>query len=980
MARNRYLLLTQDPALADACSRELQDGSCEVIEVRDAGRLPVLLDRGAGLVLVDLNLPDLSLRSIAEVLAERRELPVVVLAAGSTAAWDELSRGSPLEQVVEVPVDGGQLTAAVSRLLERSRFLCQHLVGNSEAIRTLREQILLVGPTPVTVLITGESGSGKDVVARALHHFSGRDDKPYKPINCAAIPENLLENELFGHERGAFTDARSQTRGIFEQAHKGTVFLDEIGEMARSAQVRLLRVLEERRVTRIGGDESIEVDVRMLAASNKDLLSSVSRGEFRRDLYHRLKVVELYLPPLRERREDIALLLEHFVEIYSRGRKDRIRFHGFTTRALDLLAQYDWPGNVRELRNLVEHLVFLGPAGRVDADDLLPHLERAPDPRCQPARPDLEDPGSVGARADLLRPPRPQAGGRRPEADHRGGQSDGRTPSRAARVPSRRGRGSRRGRRPGGGRQRGAAVAEGAGARRHLPGPGAGGQQPPQGGRAARDRGAHPVPQARQVRVQVRGPAIRALAAAWLLACTAALPAAGQSGLERFEDLSRSFRSVYDRVAPAVVLIQTSGEVHPLPRFHPPVPRGDGDGLRGLGSGVIVSADGHILSNHHVIKGADSIRVTLHDRRRFPARVVGVDSLIDIALLEIDAPGLPVASLGRSEDLLIGDWVLAIGYPLGMGTTLTHGIVSALGRRARVIEDDYGIESFIQTNAVINPGNSGGPLLDLQGRVVGINTAISTRTGFFMGYGLAVPIDLAREAMDDFLVYGRVVRGYLGVEMSDVDDELVRREDLDLSPPRGVFITRIEPRTPADRSGLSAGDVVLAIDGQPVDLTNEVQTRIYGRDPGERVELTVLRAGRRHRVPVVLGEREESLLLARGRRLARRLGLTLESMTGDQANRLGFTREQARRLKLPESAGAVVITEVEPGSPAARLGLEVDDVITEIDRTAIASLDQFARDLARLKAGESALLWLWRRGRGIDVRALPIHAVEENEP
>ena len=379
MARNRYLLLTQDPGLAAACSRELQDRSAEVIDVRDAGRLSTLLDRGAGLVLVDLNLPDLSLRSIAEELAERRELPVVLLAAGSTAAWDDLSRGSPLEQVVEVPVDGGQLTAAVNRLLERSRFLCEQLVGNSEAIRTLREQILLVGPTPVTVLITGESGSGKDVVARALHHFSGRDDRPYKPINCAAIPENLLENELFGHERGAFTDARSQTRGIFEQAHGGTVFLDEIGEMARSAQVRLLRVLEERRVTRIGGDESIEVDVRMLAASNKNLLASVSRGEFRRDLYHRLKVVELYLPPLRERRADIPLLLEHFVETYSRGRRDRTRFHGFTPRALDLLGQYEWPGNVRELRNLVEHLVFLGPAGHVDADDLLPHLERAPD-------------------------------------------------------------------------------------------------------------------------------------------------------------------------------------------------------------------------------------------------------------------------------------------------------------------------------------------------------------------------------------------------------------------------------------------------------------------------------------------------------------------------------------------------------------------------------------------------------------------------
>ena len=465
-----------------------------------------------------------------------------------------------------------------------------------------------------------------------------------------------------------------------------------------------------------------------------------------------------------------------------------------------------------------------------------------------------------------------------------------------------------------------------------------------------------------------------------LLAGTTSVPAAGQSGLEQFADLGRAFRSVYDRVAPAVVLIQTSGDLQQLPRFHPRIDPRDGGGFSGLGSGVIVSAEGYILSNHHVIKGADSIRVTLHDRRRFPASVVGVDSLIDIALLQIDAPGLPVATLGRSDDLLIGDWVLAIGYPLGMGTTLTHGIVSALGRRAQVIEADYGIESFIQTNAVINPGNSGGPLLDLQGRVVGVNTAISTRTGFFMGYGLAVPIDLAREAMDDFLVYGRVVRGFLGVNMSDVDDEMVRRHNLDLSPPRGVYITRIDPGTPADRSDLSVGDVVLAIDGQPVNLTNEVQTRLYGRDPGEEVELTVFRAGRRHRVPVVLGEREDNRLLARGQRRAELLGLTLGPMGEDQARRLGFTTGVASWLRRPQGASAVVITSVEPGSPAARLGLRVDDVITEVDRTAVVSLDRFVRDLARLKAGESALFWLWRQGHGIDVRALPIPAVEETEP
>ena len=199
--------------------------------------------------------------------------------------------------------------------------------------------------------------------------------------------------------------------------------------------------------------------------------------------------------------------------------------------------------------------------------------------------------------------------------------------------------------------------------------------------------------------------------------------------------------------------------------------RSEGGQFSGLGSGVIVSADGYILSNHHVIRNADSIEVTLHDRRRLTARVVGVDSLIDIALLKVEAQNLPTADLGRSADLQIGEWVLAIGFPLGMGTTLTHGIVSALGRQADVIDGAGVIESFIQTNAVINPGNSGGPLLDLRGQVIGVNTAISTKTGYFMGYGLAVPIDLAHEAMNDFLEHGRVVRGYLGIAMGDVDAE-----------------------------------------------------------------------------------------------------------------------------------------------------------------------------------------------------------------
>jgi DNA-binding NtrC family response regulator len=372
----RFLLLTQDPGLVDACTPALQGQPADVVTVRDAAHLSALLERHADLVLVDLNLPDRTLVAVADELAQQRELPVIALNRGSTAAWDGISRGSPLEKVAHVPIDTEELTSLVSDLLEQGSFLREQLVGESSAIQEIREQILLIGPTPVTVLLSGESGTGKDVVARALHHFSGRESAPFKPINCAAIPENLIENELFGHEKGAFTDARTQTRGLFEQADGGTVFLDEIGEMPLSAQVRLLRVLEERRVTRIGGDRAIPVDVRVLAASNKDLLAAVSQGAFRRDLYYRLKVVELPLPPLRERRHDIPLLVQHYAELLSRDQRGA-RFEGISAAAMDLLLDYDWPGNVRELRNLVELLVFLGPRGPVAPADILPHLESA---------------------------------------------------------------------------------------------------------------------------------------------------------------------------------------------------------------------------------------------------------------------------------------------------------------------------------------------------------------------------------------------------------------------------------------------------------------------------------------------------------------------------------------------------------------------------------------------------------------------------
>ncbi|MDP6702739.1 MAG: trypsin-like peptidase domain-containing protein, partial [Candidatus Latescibacteria bacterium] len=350
-----------------------------------------------------------------------------------------------------------------------------------------------------------------------------------------------------------------------------------------------------------------------------------------------------------------------------------------------------------------------------------------------------------------------------------------------------------------------------------------------------------------------------------------------------------------------------------LPRFHPQVPEEE---HQGMGSGTIVRPDGYILSNYHVIAGADSIAVTLADRRTFSAEVVGFDSLIDIALLKIDAQKLPTVPLADSDRLQIGDWVLAIGHPLGMGSTLTHGIVSALGRQAGIFdpsseENRYAIESFIQTNAVINPGNSGGPLLDLHGRVIGINTAISTHTRYYIGYSLAVPINLAQEVVDDLLTHGRIVRGYLGVSMeTELTQELIAERGLALERPRGVYLSGVKPQSPAARGGLRDGDVILSIDGSDVNHSNQIQTLIYGRDPGDAIELQIVRDNQPLQLAVILGEREDDRRLAQGHRRISRLGLSVERLPVALAMELGFDREVATELGFDRGEGPVVVMAV----------------------------------------------------------------------
>ena len=279
-------------------------------------------------------------------------------------------------EVFSKPVVLDEVAASIKHLLHRQELSrVTGLIGESEAIRQVLVQVEQIAPVSATALIEGESGTGKELVARAIHRLSPRRNKPFIAVNVGALPETLLESELFGHEKGAFTGAAERRLGRFELAHGGTLFLDEIGEVPASTQVKLLRVLEERLVTRVGGTQEIPVDVRVVAASNAPLRDAVEQGRFRADLFYRLNVLRIYLPPLRERRQDIPLLVRRYVKELSKTH-DR-PFHGLTAEALQLLVDYPWPGNVRELRNLIESMVVLSPGHEISAADIPPQIREA---------------------------------------------------------------------------------------------------------------------------------------------------------------------------------------------------------------------------------------------------------------------------------------------------------------------------------------------------------------------------------------------------------------------------------------------------------------------------------------------------------------------------------------------------------------------------------------------------------------------------
>ena len=372
-------------------------------------------------------------------------------------------------------------------------------------------------------------------------------------------------------------------------------------------------------------------------------------------------------------------------------------------------------------------------------------------------------------------------------------------------------------------------------------------------------------------------------------------------------------------------------------RFHeqaPPVPQ------QGMGSGFVVAPDGVILTNAHVVEGADEVRVKLTDRREFKGKVVGIDKQTDIAVVRIDAKDLRPVKLGDPSQIRVGEWVLAIGSPFGFENSVTAGIVSATSRS--LPEGTY--VPFIQTDAAVNPGNSGGPLFNLRGEVIGINSAIYSRTGGYMGLAFAIPIDVARGVEEQLLKTGKVERGRIGVGIQEVSASLARSFGLDR--PRGALVSTVEPGGPADKAGVKPGDVILSFNGKPVDTSSQLPPQVATVRPGTKAEMEVWRGGRKQALGVVVGELKNEPVAGAKPPSAEhgRLGLAVRQLSPGEKKELGLSQ-------------GLVVEEV--SGPAARAGIRPGDIITSVNGTPVKTVQELQRLVAKSK---DAVALLVRRG------------------
>jgi len=361
--------------------------------------------------------------------------------------------------------------------------------------------------------------------------------------------------------------------------------------------------------------------------------------------------------------------------------------------------------------------------------------------------------------------------------------------------------------------------------------------------------------------------------------------------------------------------------------------------MQGMGSGVIVNADGVVLTNAHVVEGADEVRVRLNDRREFKGKVVGVDRLADIAVVKIDEKGLPTAKLGDVSKIRVGEWVLAIGSPFGFENTVTAGIVSATSRS--LPEGTY--VPFIQTDAAVNPGNSGGPLFNLRGEVIGINSAIYSQSGGYMGLAFAIPIDVAANVEEQLLKYGKVQRGRIGVGIQDVNSQLA--QSFGLEKPMGALVSTVESGGPAEKAGLKPGDVILSYNGKPIGRSSELPPLVAQTKPGSKASLEVWRDGKKQTLAVQVDELKQPAVARNTRQgpgdRGGKLGLAVRALTKDERDELGG------------NAQGVVVEQV--GGPAARAGLRPGDLITAVNGTPVRSPDDLRKQVEKAK-GSIALL------------------------
>jgi two-component system nitrogen regulation response regulator NtrX len=382
----KILVVDDEESIRTSLAGILED---EDFSISFAGDGVVALDMARkntpDLVLLDIWMPRMDgLETLQKLKDMNPSLVVIMMSGHGTIETAVKSTKLGAYDFIEKPLSLEKLLVTVRNALSMKRLRAENdslrelafgdyeMTGTSPPMAKLKEQIRLVAPTNASVLIAGENGTGKELVARSIHFCSLRRDKPFVEINCAAIPEELIESELFGHEKGAFTGAVAQKKGKFDLADGGTIFLDEIGDMSLKTQAKVLRILQERKFERVGGTKTVEVDVRVIAATNKNLEGEIKTGNFREDLFYRLNVVPFTVPPLRDRKEDIPLLIEHFLQLFRR-REGREEKH-FSPDAVELMKNYDWPGNVRELKNIIERLIIMTPGANINVEDLPPYM------------------------------------------------------------------------------------------------------------------------------------------------------------------------------------------------------------------------------------------------------------------------------------------------------------------------------------------------------------------------------------------------------------------------------------------------------------------------------------------------------------------------------------------------------------------------------------------------------------------------------